>query len=122
MSSLRAAILSLSSLKDNDSESKLSNDHLRNGLSLIQFLGLMMCLCFMAATAGCASSYRSGECFEMRGSGSLGRVTTVGSDHYFIELGSDRLKTQWRVPKNQLYQDVRPKECPALDRFSKSHD
>lgn len=73
------------------------------------WLAILTCL---LATAGCASQYRPGDCFVMRGSGSVGTVLETQKDRYTVQLRSDKARTRWPVPKKQLHHDARPLTCP----------
>ena len=73
------------------------------------WLAILICL---LATPGCASQYHPGDCFVMRGSGSVGTVLEAQQDRYTVQLRSDKARTRWPVPKKQLHHDARPLECP----------
>ena len=73
------------------------------------WLAILTCL---LATPGCASQYRSGDCFVMRGTGSVGTVLEAQQDRYTVQLRSDGARTRWPVPRKQLHHDARPLECP----------
>jgi len=82
----------------------------RHGLR--RWRGLFAILTCLLATPGCASQYRPGDCFVMRGSGSVGTVLEAPQDRYTVQLRSDRARTRWQVPRKQLHYDARPLECP----------
>ena len=73
------------------------------------WLAILICL---LATPGCASQYHPGDCFVMRGSGSVGTVVEAQQDRYTVQLRSDRARTRWPVPKKQPHHDARSLECP----------
>ena len=79
---------------------------------LKRWRGLLAILTCLLATPGCASQYLPGDCFVMRGSGSVGTVLEAQQDRYTVQLQSDRARTRWPVPKKQLHHDARPLECP----------
>jgi len=82
----------------------------RHGLEGLRgWLAILICL---LATPGCASQYRPGDCFVMRGTGSVGTVLEAQQDRYTVQLRSDRARTKWPVPRKQLHHDARPLECP----------
>jgi hypothetical protein len=72
------------------------------------WLAIPICL---LATPGCVSQFRPGDCFVMRGTGSVGTVLEAQQDRYTVQLRSDRARTRWPVPKKQLHHDARPLEC-----------
>ena len=74
-----------------------------------RWLAILACL---LATSGCASQYRPGDCFVMRGSGSVGTVLEAQQDRYTVQLRSDKARTRWPVPKRQFHHDARPLTCP----------
>lgn len=80
--------------------------------SLKRWRGSLAILTCLLATPGCASQYRSGDCFVMRGTGSVGTVLETQQDRYTVQLRSDGARTRWPVPRKQLHHDARPFECP----------
>ena len=62
--------------------------------------------------SGCVHQYGPGDCFEMRGTGSIGTVLTNHGNKYIINLQSNRTNARWAVPKNQVQMDTRPHKCP----------
>jgi len=82
----------------------------RRGLK--RWRGLFAILTCLLATPGCASQYLPGDCFMMRGTGSVGTVLEAQQDRYTVQLRSDRARNRWPVPRKQLHHDARPLECP----------
>jgi len=81
----------------------------RRGLK--RWRGLFAILTCLLATPGCASQYLPGDCFVMRGTGSVGTVLEAQQDRYTVQLQSDRARNRWPVPRKQLHHDARPLEC-----------